>query len=451
MTQRRFIEQHAAYPGETQDQLKRRLQQTVSAPAKSPVNLQSRADFIEKQISIGFDRDTACKITDATLRVISGDSQEKIVTPVKHASSTLSVNTDRSSQSSAKSGKTAKKRPDPPKPEDFCSRQIDMFRGLLYNAESERESLSNIFDLWDSIPRYAVSRQQQDKWRKAGTFPALQEVLFHYRGRELIATIQPAAIKDKHGVIQTYYPGANEELLEDALRKIATDQTCGYYDPSDQRSGVVFTLHMVRKELEKRGHMRNYVQINLSLEILARSVIIIGTADGKKGQFTSNSLYLNNLFRASKGALDEEPNAKWSADFHPFVSRALDELTYRQFNYARLMSHRSQLARWLNKILCLKYLNASPLHSFEMRLSTIMRDSSLLNGYGRLRDAMTAVDEAFDELLSCSPSILSAKPEKVIIVGQRSKITDVVYTLYPSHDFIAEVKTANKRLAINSG
>lgn len=343
---------------------------------------------------------------------------------------------------------TKKKPPVPPKPEDFSSRQMDMFRSLLCNTDAERDSLSNVFDLWDSIPRYVVSRQQQDKWRKAGTFPLLHEVPFHYRGRELVATIQPAAVKGKDGVIQAYFPSANEELIEDVLRKIAADQNNGYYNQKERRSGVVFTLHMVRKELEKRGHGRTYKEINLSLEIMARSVIITSMADGKEGEFTSNSLYLNNLFRATKGKLAEDPEAKWFADFHPFASRALDELTYRQFNYGRLMSHKSQLARWLNKVLSLKYLNASFLHPFEMRFSTIMRDSGLLNGYAVLRLAVVAVDAAFDELQTCQPTLLGCKPEKKVMEGKRGKILDVIYTLHPSREFMAEVKAASKRQSI---
>jgi hypothetical protein len=343
---------------------------------------------------------------------------------------------------------TKKKAPVPPKPENFSNRQIDMFRCLLCNTDAERDSLSNVFDLWDSIPRYVVSRQQQDKWRKAGAFPLLHEVLFHYRGRELMATIQPAAIKGKDGVIRSYFPSANEELIEDVLRKIAADKHNGYYDPKEQRSGVVFTLHMVRQELAKRGHGRTYKEINLSLEIMARSVIITSMADGKEGDFTSNSLYLNNLFRVSRSRLAEDPQAKWFADFHPFASRALDELTYRQLNYARLMSHKSQLARWLNKVLSLKYLNASIMHPFEIRLSTIIRDSGLLAGYGRFRDAITAVDSALDELKICQPPLFNCKPEKKLIEGKRGKILDVVYTLRPSREFIAEMKAASKRKSL---
>ena len=347
-----------------------------------------------------------------------------------------------------KTAHSTKKKPLPPKAQDFSSRQISLFRDLLCNTDTERDSLSNVFDLWDGIPRYSISRQQQDKWRKAGAFPQLYDIDFHYRGRELKATIQPAWIKDKDGTITGYYPSANEELIEDVLRKIAADQNSGYFDPKDRRSGVVFTLHKVRKELENRGHARTYEEINLSLEIMSSAVIETSTADGVEGDFTSKSLYLSNLYRVSKSKRVADPEAKWFVDFHPLASRALDELTYRQFNYARLMSHKSQLARWLDKVLSLKYLNASFFHPFEMRLSTIIRDSKLLDGYGRLTNAVAAVDAAFEELQTCQPPLLRIKPQKNTILGPRGKILDVVYTLHPSREFVAEVKAASKRRSL---
>ena len=340
---------------------------------------------------------------------------------------------------------STKKKPLPPKEGDFSSDQINLFQDLLCNTDEERDSLSNVFDLWDGIPRYSISRQQQDKWRKAGAFPQLHDIAFHYRGRELKATIQPAWIKDGDGSITGYYPSANEELIEDVLRKIATGQDNGYFDTKERRGGVVFTLYKVRKELENRGHSRTYKEINLSLEIMSSSVIQTSTADEKEGDFTSKSLYLNNLYRVSKSRLAEDPEAKWFVDFHPFASRAMDELTYRQFNYARLMSHKSQLARWLDKVLSLKYLNAGVLHPFEMRLSTIIRDSKLLDGYERFTNAVAAVDSAFEELQICQPPLLRVKPQKNAILGERGKILDVVYTLHPSREFVAEVKAASKR------
>jgi hypothetical protein len=351
----------------------------------------------------------------------------------------------------AKAATLKKKPPVPPRLEDFGSRQMSLFQGLLCNTQEERDSLSNVFDLWDSIPRYVVSRQQQEKWRKAGSFPLLHKVPFKYRGRDLTATIQPAAVEAKDGTVRSYFPSANEELIEDVLRKIAADQNCGYYDQKDRRCGVVFTLHMLRKELEKRGHARNYGQITLSLEIMSSAVIRTATTDGKAGEFASKSLYLNNLFRVSKSKLAEDPEAKWFADFHPFATLALDELTYRQFNYGRLMSHKSQLARWLNKVLSLKYLNASFIHPFEIRLSTILRDSGLLQGYAHLRLAVVAVDDALGELRDSQPPLLGRAPDKQLIQGARNKILDVVYTLYPAKEFVAEVKAASKRRASAEG
>ncbi|TSA22391.1 MAG: replication protein [Betaproteobacteria bacterium] len=355
---------------------------------------------------------------------------------------------ERKKTMSTKPAQPNHKKPLPPKDEDFSSIQISLFRDLLCNTGEERDSLANVFDLWDGIPRYSISRLQQDKWRKAGAFPQLHNILFHYRGRELRATIQPAWIEDRDGTITGYYPSANEELIEDVLRKIATDQNSGYFAAKDRRSGVVFTLYKVRKELETRGHSRTYEEINLSLEIMARSVIITGTADGQEGEFTCNSLYLNNLYRVSKSQRIADPDAQWFVDFHPLASRAFDELTYRQFNYARLMSHKSQLARWLDKVLSLKYLNASPLYPFEMRLSTIIRDSKLLDSYGRLRDAVSAVDLAFEELRICQPPLLRLKPDKNMVLGERGKILDVVYKLHPSREFVAEVKAASKRQSL---
>ena len=85
------------------------------------------------------------------------------------------------------------------------------------------------------------------------------------------------------------------------------------------------------------------------------------------------------------------------------------------------------------------------MHPFEMRLSTIIRDSKLLDGYERFRDAVTAVDLAFEELQNCQPPLLCVKPQKNAMLGERGKILDVVYTLHPSREFVAEVKAASKR------
>ena len=64
------------------------------------------------------------------------------------------------------------------------------------------------------------------------------------------------------------------------------------------------------------------------------------------------------------------------------------------------------------------------------------------------RLAVAAVDSAFIELQSCQPRLLGSVPEKKVIRGNREKIIDVIYTLHPSQEFIAEVKAASKRKSI---
>jgi hypothetical protein len=329
----------------------------------------------------------------------------------------------------------------PPIEADFTGQQLDLFRTFLFNGEDNRDRLSNTFDLWDSVPRYAVSRQQMDKVRKIKGFLDLQQIEFHYRGTTLKTIIQAARILDeKTGTSKDYYPSANEELIEDALRKIAADHQSAFFDKTNFRSGVVFTLYMLREELRKRGHTRSYQEIVLSLQILASSVIEIRGKGNTNG--FAKSAYFPALSAVSKIKLTDNPQAKWMVQFHPLVTQEIDTLTYRQFNYAQMMSHNTQLARWLHKQLSLKFTFASLLTPFEMRYSTIKRDSALLEGYGLQRKAITAMDAALDELKTVC---VLMKIEKRLILGKRNKIEDVVYTLFPSSAFIAAIKAANKR------
>ena len=331
----------------------------------------------------------------------------------------------------------------PPKEADFQGTQLDLFRTFLCNGQTERDRLSNTFDLWDSVPRYSVSRQAMDKERKARGFLDLMEIDFQYRGTPLQAIIQPARVREKKdGATKDYYPSANEELIEDALRKIAAEQNHGYFDKHNYRSGVVFTLHMLREELKRRGHTRSYQQIVLSLNILARSTIEIRTVDGKGGEGFTVSSYFSGLSAVSKTKLSDDPQAKWIVQFHPLVTQAIDALTYRQFNYAQMMSHSSQLARWLHKQLSLKFTFANIMNSFEIRYSTIKRDSALLEGYRRSTAAVEALDSAFEELKAGGVLMMY---KKSLVTGLRGKIEDVVYTLTPSHDFVTQMKASNKR------
>ena len=106
------------------------------------------------------------------------------------------------------------------------------------------------------------------------------------------------------------------------------------------------------------------------------------------------------------------------------------------------MNCRTQLARWLIGQLVLKYTQAALTNTFEMRYSTIKRDSALLEGYKRGRAAISALNQAWDEIKGLGVLTSFNKSEQR---GIRGKLEDVIYTLHPSIQFTAEQKAANRR------
>jgi hypothetical protein len=337
----------------------------------------------------------------------------------------------------------------PPKPteSEFQNLQLSLFQDFLCNRDEEREKLSNAIDLWDSVPRYSVSRQAMAKARKEkddnGTMLKKHTVAFQYRGRACACTITPARVQDLDDEEKDFYPSANEELVEDALRKLAADQQAGFFDKPSYRSGVVFSLYALREELKKRGHTRSYQEVRLALDILSGAIIEINGQDENGREVLVKSAYLPSVVAVSRKRLKDDPSAKWAVQFHPFVTGSIDKVTYRQFNYDRMMNHSTQLARWLHKQLVLKYTFADYTKPFEMRYSTVKRDSGLLDGYARERAAIEALQTAFKELKE--RDILSSC-ERRDITGPRKKLLDVVFKIWPSFDFVREVKAANKRL-----
>jgi len=337
-----------------------------------------------------------------------------------------------------KKDSTAKAMAVAPPPSAFAGTQLSLFQAFLCNTEGERDQLSNTIELWDSIPKYAISQQAMNQDRtKEGLLPRLEKS-FVYKKHEYRMRITPAILDAEEGGDRAYYPSANEELVEDALRKIAAEQYKGFFDKPEFKSGVVFSLGMLRKELKKRGHTRSYQEIIRSLQTLAGSHIEILLPEGKGFAVTS---FLPALATVSRACWKEDPDSRWVAHFHPLVTQSIDALSYRQYNYHLMMSHSTQLARWLHKILSHSYVNASYTVPYRASLSSIRRDSGLLE-CRRINDDVRKLESALRELVDHKVLLGFTREDRR---GARNKILDIDYLLTPHMQFVGDVKAANKR------
>lgn len=337
-----------------------------------------------------------------------------------------------------------------PIPENaFYNKQLNLFQDFLSNTDEERDELSNAIDLWDSIPRYSIPRKKEEELRMNGGFLPTLKIDFKYRGKNYIAQIRPARIdiKDNNGIHTgetiEHYPSAREELIEHTLRKLAAENSAGFFDAPDYRSGVAFTLHRLRMELCKHGHAMTYKGIIEGLEILHYSYLEVIDAESDPSDPSMISQpYFPALAKVNQRKRGADPDAKWFVQFHGLVTDSINQITYRQFNYQRLMKCSSQLARWIISQLVLKYTQASITNSFHIKFSTIKRDSGLLGGYSRQRDALAALDDAWKEIKNLGAISLIEKIEER---GLRGKLEDVTYTLFPTSEFAREQKAANRR------
>ena len=309
--------------------------------------------------------------------------------------------------------------------------QLSLFQTFL----PDDPRYSNSIEFFDAAPKFFPAKHQE-ALRVNGTFLPNLERAFEHRGQSFQMILRPARLTDRDGMIREYYPSFRDELVEEALRKIACERGNGVF--LNGQAGVQFTLYELQKELALRGHAINLPNLLDSLKVcnLASMSII------KDDKILIQSSIFPVLLLASKHDwLSSPKSAKCFILFHPLVTASISKITYRQFDYLTFMSYRHRLSRWLHKRLAHNYVQASMMHPYHISLSTILRDSGAYLA-PRKDNRPKEVNIALQELR-----------EKQVIMdfqtdvkrGPRRAILDVVYVLMPDFCFVQEVKRANAR------
>jgi len=323
-------------------------------------------------------------------------------------------------------------------PDKQASTQFDLFTAF-YGDETKH---SNTIELWDSIPKFSCSARKQVSLRdENGRLPALErEFVYKRQGeKEPIPAkmrLTPALIK-VDGAERDFYPSADEELVEEVLRKIFTNQHFGRHYSKDVSSYVDFSLRMIAKELRARGRARSLEEIKRSLDIMNGCHMTLNFHDNTKKAAYKGAI-IPEIMEVSRIEYLSDPKARWRARMPLVYSHAINSLEFRQFNYETLMSMSSQLARWLHKLLSRRFTNAGLLTPYTLKYSSIKRDSGMLVHSRESKNKETVV-KALEEL----------REQDVILVfkeGQSANdASDPLYELTPTSEFVGEMKAANKR------
>lgn len=302
--------------------------------------------------------------------------------------------------------------------------------------DSIRDNYSTTTELYDIVPKYI-----HDDVEKLRTSDGLLKPItrnFVFKKQEMVLNIIPAYLFDKQ---KSCFPSVREEIIEDVLRKFATDPAKNEF--LDNRLSIRFTLYELWKELKKIKHEYSYAQIRESLQILAKTNLEISNSDNKIS-FSSNmfeTLGRINCNSKEEDEISEEEYSKkviYFVRFNSLVSESIKNKTWRIINYKQCMSYKKVVSRWLHKRISNMFLVGDVKVPYHILLSTIIRDSGMAE-YKQLRDSKRHVISCLEEMIKVG-SIDRYEIEIVYDKHRQNKIEDVKFSLYISQSFYDDIQ-----------
>jgi hypothetical protein len=306
--------------------------------------------------------------------------------------------------------------------------QMELFEALM-PAEKQ---FSNTIEFYDFCPKYVYWRVErlQDK------FLDRLERDFECRGQTYSISIDPAKIKDSDGVVRDYFPGVVEELVEDALRKLAVD---GHGLFLDDQAAVTFTLYELQQELKKTGHSYSLDQIKKALMVCVGTTIHLTTLSGET--VFSDHLFETVGLNTREDWKGQGKKTKAFVRFNSLVTKSIKEGSWRQFNYEVSMRFKHVVSRQLNKRMSHNFTQANLAANYNISLSTMIRDFGL-TPYKYMRDNLRYVKKALDEMVK-KRVIRGYEVKNIYSEKRKNKLVDAVIEIKPDIYFADQTIKAN--------
>lgn len=304
------------------------------------------------------------------------------------------------------------------------------------------KNYSNTLEIYDLAGKFVY-----DKHTKYLSKASAEETAFtrttSYRGMELTLQVTAANIeRTREGKTQRtfVFPGAREEIIEDVLRKLATEHRAKAYEATTGSNagtkfvGISFTLYEVYAELKRVGKSYSYAEIREAFEIMHRSILTIKSAD--------NSIYLSAPFFPIVAVVEKKSavDTKSFICFHPMVTDAIHTLNFRRYNYAKALQFGGHYTRLTYKRLCHRWRQASPGKPYTILLKTLI--TAMKAPYANLYQDKALVKEIMDDLVEAD--VLERYEMTPKRVGKT--IVDWKIDMYATNSF-AKQQAANNKVA----
>ncbi|MFC1337332.1 MAG: replication initiation protein [gamma proteobacterium symbiont of Clathrolucina costata] len=302
------------------------------------------------------------------------------------------------------------------------------------------KNYSNTLEIYDLAGKFLY-----DKHTKYFSSASADETEFtritSYRHMDLKISVTAANIERvKNGKKQRtfVFPGAREEIIEDVLRKLATERRAEAYeattgaDAGTKFVGIAFTLYEVYEELKRVGKAYSYSEIREALQIMNRSILSIKSMD--------DSIDLSAPFFPIV-ALSERGNKKDHRSFvcfHPMVTEVILSLNFRRYNYTKALEFKRHYTRLTYKRLCHRWIQAAPDKPYSILLSTLI--ISMKAPYTNLYQDKALFTDVMEDLVK--EDVL--KRYEMTPKKEGKKIIDWRFDLYASESFAKQVAANNK-------
>lgn len=297
----------------------------------------------------------------------------------------------------------------------------------LFDLQPNEDNYSQSIELYDFIPKYVWGKVV----RLNGKFLDSLKREFECRGKKYQLTLMPARI-EVGDQFKEFYLSRREELVEDGLRKLMTERQSLLLDGE---VGFTFTLYQLQKELKDECHTYSYDELKDAIRILNNTDIIL------RDESSNVEIAFSPI--ESYGFAGDGIETKTFVRFSPLVTHSIKSGTFRLINYEKVMSYRSVIARQLHKRMSHHFIQASLMESYEILLTTIIRDFGLTL-QKRLQQNLMEVEKAIEEMRSKNV-VLNVKIDKIFESKPRPKLIDAKLKFQPHPEFVADVKKANAK------